>query len=158
MSWPPPGRQQRSSNRMLRRPNCSNRTSTDCARNSRAVDISRPTRNRSEENMKTDEIRATLARQHIETPSWAYGNSGTRFKVFSQTGIPRDAFEKITDAAVVHKHTGVAPSVAVHIPWDKVDDYAELAKHAGNERVKIGAVNPNTFQDDDYRLGSVCNT
>jgi len=108
--------------------------------------------------MKTDEIRATLARQHIETPSWAYGNSGTRFKVFSQTGIPRDAFEKITDAAVVHKHTGVAPSVAVHIPWDKVDDYAELAKHAGNERVKIGAVNPNTFQDDDYRLGSVCNT
>ena len=108
--------------------------------------------------MQTDVIRATLARQHIETPSWAYGNSGTRFKVFSQTGIPRDAFEKISDAAVVHKHTGVAPSVAVHIPWDEVDDYADLAKHAGNEGVKIGAVNPNTFQDDDYRLGSVCNT
>ncbi|MBA3232496.1 MAG: L-rhamnose isomerase [Propionibacteriales bacterium] len=108
--------------------------------------------------MQTDVIRATLARQHIETPSWAYGSSGTRFKVFSQTGIPRDAFEKISDAAVVHKHTGVAPSVAVHIPWDEVDDYADLAKHAGNEGVKIGAVNPNTFQDDDYRLGSVCNT
>jgi len=108
--------------------------------------------------MKTEEIRATLARQHIETPSWAYGNSGTRFKVFSQTGIPRDAFEKISDAAVVHKHTGVAPSVAVHIPWDEVDDYSDLAKHAGNEGVEIGAVNPNTFQDDDYRLGSVCNT
>ncbi len=108
--------------------------------------------------MKTEVIRATLARQHIETPSWAYGNSGTRFKVFSQRGIPRDAFEKISDAAVVHKHTGVAPSVAVHIPWDEVDDYADLAKHAGNEGVKIGAVNPNTFQDDDYRLGSVCNT
>ena len=107
--------------------------------------------------MKTDEIRATLARQHIETPSWAYGNSGTRFKVFGQTGIPRDAFEKVSDAAIVHKHTGVAPTVAVHIPWDKVEDYAELATHAGNEGVKIGAVNPNTFQDDDYRLGSVCN-
>ena len=107
--------------------------------------------------MKPADIRATLARQHIETPSWAYGNSGTRFKVFAQEGIPRDAFEKISDAATVHRFTGVAPSVAVHIPWDTVDDYPKLAEHARNEGVSIGAVNPNTFQDDDYRLGSVCN-
>jgi L-rhamnose isomerase/sugar isomerase len=107
--------------------------------------------------MKTEDARRVLAAQHIETPSWAYGNSGTRFKVFAQSGIPRDAFEKISDAAAVHRFTGVAPTVAIHIPWDKVDDYAKLAEHARNEGVAIGAVNPNTFQDDDFRLGSVCN-
>jgi L-rhamnose isomerase/sugar isomerase len=102
-------------------------------------------------------VKAALRKQHIETPSWAFGNSGTRFKVFAQEGIPRDAFEKIDDAATVHQYTGVAPSVAVHIPWDRVADYRELAKHAENAGVRIGAVNPNVFQDDDYRLGSVCN-
>jgi L-rhamnose isomerase / sugar isomerase len=107
--------------------------------------------------MRTEEIQSILTRQHIETPSWAYGNSGTRFKVFAQQGIPRDAFEKVSDAAAVHRFTGVAPSVAIHIPWDKVDDYGKLADHARSEGVSIGAVNPNTFQDDDYRLGSVCN-
>ncbi|MEP9381055.1 L-rhamnose isomerase [Nocardioides sp. KR10-350] len=106
--------------------------------------------------MDTDQVRAVLARQHIETPSWAYGNSGTRFKVFGQPGVPRTAYEKISDAATVHRFTGVAPSVAVHIPWDRVDDYGKLAAHARDEGVAIGAVNPNTFQDDDYKLGSVC--
>jgi len=106
--------------------------------------------------MQPDEVRATLARQHIETPSWAYGNSGTRFKVFAQDGIPRNAFEKISDAAQVHLFTGVAPSVAIHIPWDAVDDYPKLSTHAASEGVTIGAVNPNTFQQNEYRLGSVC--
>ncbi|WP_353650040.1 L-rhamnose isomerase [Nakamurella sp. A5-74] len=110
--------------------------------------------------MHPDQIRATLAQQHIETPSWAYGNSGTRFKVFAQDGIPRTAFEKISDAAQVHRFTGVAPTVAIHIPWDTPDagrSYADLAEHARSEGVAIGAVNPNTFQDDAYKLGSVCN-
>ncbi|MGI8414917.1 MAG: L-rhamnose isomerase [Nakamurella sp.] len=107
--------------------------------------------------MEQQQVRAALARQHIETPSWAYGNSGTRFKVFAQQGIPRDAFEKISDAAQVHRYTGVAPTVAIHIPWDAVDDYSALADHARNKGVTIGAINPNTFQQDDYRLGSVCN-
>jgi L-rhamnose isomerase/sugar isomerase len=102
-------------------------------------------------------VKAALRKQRIETPSWAFGNSGTRFKVFAQEGVPRDAFEKIDDAATVHRYTGVAPSVAVHIPWDTVADYRELAKHAENAGVRVGAVNPNVFQDDDYRLGSVCN-
>ncbi|NIJ09914.1 L-rhamnose isomerase/sugar isomerase [Saccharomonospora amisosensis] len=102
-------------------------------------------------------VKAALRAQHIETPSWAFGNSGTRFKVFAQEGIPRDAYEKIDDAATVHRFTGVAPSVAVHIPWDKVADYADLARYAREAGVRIGAVNPNVFQDDDYRLGSVCN-
>jgi L-rhamnose isomerase/sugar isomerase len=102
-------------------------------------------------------IKEQLRRQWIETPSWAYGNTGTRFKVFRQPGAARDAFEKIEDAAVVHRLTGVAPSVALHIPWDKVDDYARLAKHAADLGMRIGAINPNVFQEDEYRLGSVCN-
>jgi L-rhamnose isomerase/sugar isomerase len=102
-------------------------------------------------------VKTALRNQHVETPSWSFGNSGTRFKVFTQQGIPRNAHEKIEDAATVHRFTGMAPTVAVHIPWDKVADYGELARHARNLGVGIGAVNPNVFQDDDYRLGSVCN-
>ncbi len=71
-----------------------------------------------------------LRTQRIETPSWGYGNSGTRFKVFPQRGVPRDPFEKLADAAEVHRHTGVCPSVAVHIPWDRVDDFGELKEYA----------------------------
>jgi len=98
-----------------------------------------------------------IKRLKIETPSWAYGNSGTRFKVFGQPGVPRDPFEKIEDAAQVHKYTGAAPTVALHIPWDKVEDFAKLAKHASDLGVRLGTINSNTFQDDDYKLGSVCN-
>ncbi|MCP9965388.1 L-rhamnose isomerase [Actinomadura madurae] len=105
----------------------------------------------------TSAVKDALRRQQIETPSWAYGNSGTRFKVFAQRGVPRTPQEKIDDAAQVHRFTGVAPSVAVHIPWDKVDDYAALAAHAKERGVRIGAVNTNVFQDDDYMLGSVTN-
>jgi L-rhamnose isomerase/sugar isomerase len=101
-------------------------------------------------------VKAALKTQAVETPSWAYGNSGTRFKVFAQAGVPRDPFEKLDDAAKVHEFTGVAPTVALHIPWDKVDDYAALAKHAEQRGVKLGAINSNTFQDDDYKLGSIC--
>jgi L-rhamnose isomerase/sugar isomerase len=97
-----------------------------------------------------------LKRLSIEVPSWAYGNSGTRFKVFGQPGVPRDPFEKIADAAQVHRFTGAAGSVSLHIPWDAVDDYGALAKHAADHGVRIGMINSNTFQDDDYKLGSVC--
>jgi L-rhamnose isomerase/sugar isomerase len=102
-------------------------------------------------------VSEVLNSQHIELPSWAFGNSGTRFKVFAQAGVPRDPYEKIADAAQVHKYTGVAPTVALHIPWDKVDDYADLAKHATELGVAIGTINSNVFQDDDYMLGSVTN-
>ena len=102
------------------------------------------------------EAKEVLKRFYIETPSWAYGNSGTRFKVFAQPGVPRDPYEKISDAAQVHKYTGAAPAVAMHIPWDKVDDYVKLAKHAKDNGVYLGTINSNTFQDDDYKFGSVC--
>ncbi|MGW0372599.1 L-rhamnose isomerase [Streptomyces coeruleorubidus] len=101
-------------------------------------------------------VKAALKTQAVETPSWAYGNSGTRFKVFAQAGVPRNPYEKLDDAAKVHEFTGAAPTVALHIPWDKVDDYAALAKHAEQRGVKLGAINSNTFQDDDYKLGSIC--
>lgn len=101
-------------------------------------------------------VKAALKSQAVETPSWAYGNSGTRFKVFAQAGVPRDPWEKLDDAAKVHEFTGVAPTVALHIPWDAVDDYAALAAHAQERGLKIGTINSNTFQDDDYRLGSIC--
>jgi L-rhamnose isomerase / sugar isomerase len=102
-------------------------------------------------------VKSVLRAHRIEVPSWAFGNTGTRFKVFAQPGVPRTVTEKVDDAAQVHRYTGVAPSVAVHIPWDQVDDYAALAAYARDRGVAIGAVNANVFQDDDYRLGSVAN-
>ena len=101
------------------------------------------------------EIADPLAALAIEVPSWAYGNSGTRFKVFGSPGTPRTVEEKIADAATVHRFTGLAPTVALHIPWDRVDDYAALGKYAGELGVALGTVNSNTFQDDDYKLGSL---
>src|ERR1700749_1017439 len=102
-------------------------------------------------------VKDALKKHQIELPSWAFGNSGTRFKVFGQPGVPRNAYEKADDVAQVHKYTGVAPSMAVHIPWDRVDDYQALAAHARAGGIRIGAVNANVFQDDDYKLGSICN-
>ncbi|MER6566921.1 L-rhamnose isomerase [Streptomyces sp. NPDC001093] len=101
-------------------------------------------------------VKAALKTQAVETPSWAYGNSGTRFKVFAQAGVPRTPWEKVQDAAQVHAFTGVAPTVALHIPWDRVEDYAALAGFAEERGVRLGAINSNTFQDDDYKLGSIC--
>lgn len=102
-----------------------------------------------------DAIAPRLAEQAIELPSWAFGNSGTRFKVFAQPGVPRDPFEKVSDAAQVHKHTGLAPTVALHIPWDTVASFADLKKHAETQGVALGTVNSNTFQSDDFKLGSL---
>jgi L-rhamnose isomerase / sugar isomerase len=103
----------------------------------------------------TAEALALLEVQSIELPSWAFGNSGTRFKVFAQPGVPRNPREKIADAAKVHELTGQAPTVALHIPWDKVDDFASLRGYAEDLGVSLGTINSNTFQDDDYKLGSV---
>ncbi len=102
-------------------------------------------------------VEERLRSQRLETPSWGYGNSGTRFKVFPQPGVPRDPFEKFADAAQVHSLTGICPSVAIHVPWDRVDDYGELKEHAEGLGLSIGAVNPNLFQEEVYKLGSVCN-
>jgi L-rhamnose isomerase/sugar isomerase len=102
-------------------------------------------------------VEQALREQRVETPSWGYGNSGTRFKVFPMSGVPRDPFEKFEDAAQVQRLTGICPAVAIHIPWDKVDSYAALRDHAEGLGMSIGAINPNLFQDDVYKLGSVTN-
>jgi L-rhamnose isomerase/sugar isomerase len=106
--------------------------------------------------VNVEAVEDRLRSQRVETPSWGYGNSGTRFSVFPQPGVPRDPFEKISDAAQVHRLTGICPSVAIHIPWDRVDDYGQLKEHASSLGMEIGAVNPNVFQEEDYSLGSVC--
>jgi L-rhamnose isomerase/sugar isomerase len=103
-----------------------------------------------------ERVRATLSTFGVETASWSYGNTGTRFKVFPQPGAPRNAYEKVADAAEVHRLTDAAPSVALHIPWDRVDDFAKLARFAEDEGIRIGAINPNLFQEPEYMLGSVC--
>src|SRR5215831_556270 len=100
-------------------------------------------------------VRQALRSQRIETASWAYANSGTRFKVFPQAGVPRDPYEKIADAATVHRFTGAAPTVALHIPWDLVEDYHDLAEFAAAQGIQLGTINSNVFQDNDYMLGSV---
>jgi L-rhamnose isomerase/sugar isomerase len=92
----------------------------------------------------------------VEVPSWGFVNTGTRFKVFPQAGVPRTVHEKVDDVATVKRYTGVAGTVALHIPWDKVDDYAALAAYAAERGLRIGAINSNTFQDLDYKLGSLC--
>jgi L-rhamnose isomerase/sugar isomerase len=94
----------------------------------------------------------------IELPSWAFGNSGTRFKVFGTSGTPRNVREKIADAAQVHRLTGLAPTVALHIPWDRVDDYTALSAYAHDLGVRLGTINSNTFQDDDFKFGSLTHT
>ncbi|MDO4243089.1 MAG: L-rhamnose isomerase [Actinomyces sp.] len=98
-----------------------------------------------------------LRNQSIELPSWAFGNSGTRFRVFATAGVPRTPFEKIDDVAEVNRLTGITPRVSLHIPWDAVEDYEALRAHAKNQGVSIGTINSNVFQDEDYKLGSLCN-
>ena len=101
------------------------------------------------------EVLEALEAQQIELPSWAFGKAGTRFKVFSTPGTPRTPEEKISDAAQVHRVTGLAPAVALHIPWDRVDDYAALSAYAVDHGLRIGTINSNTFQDDAYKFGSL---
>ncbi|GAA1914184.1 L-rhamnose isomerase [Nocardioides lentus] len=103
-------------------------------------------------------IAPQLEGQAIELPSWAFGNSGTRFKVFGSPGTARTVEEKVADAATVHRFTGLAPSVALHIPWDLVDDFGALRRHAEDLGVSLGTINSNTFQDDDYKLGALTHT
>lgn len=112
--------------------------------------------NIAKESSDFEAVVEAIQRFTIETPSWGYGNSGTRFKVFPWPGAARNLREKLDDAAQVHAFTGVCPTVAIHIPWDKEDDWQAAAAYAQQLGVRIGAVNPNLFQENEYRLGSLC--
>ena len=101
------------------------------------------------------EIERRLSELQVETPSWGYGDSGTRFGTFPQPGRPRDVYERVDDAAEVHRLTGTAGAVAFHFPWDAVEDYGALRGHVEARGLRVGATNPNLFQDPDYKLGSI---
>jgi L-rhamnose isomerase/sugar isomerase len=107
------------------------------------------------QNINIDTVIENIQRFNVETPSWGYADSGTRFKVFHWPGAATTLHEKLADAAEVQKVTGICPSVAIHIPWDKVADWRAVKEHAHGLGLRIGAVNPNLFQEDIYRFGSL---
>ncbi|MDP8206817.1 MAG: L-rhamnose isomerase [Candidatus Electryonea clarkiae] len=110
-------------------------------------------------NIDISSVIESLKSQKIETPSWGYANSGTRFQTFLWRGAAVTTLQKIDDAAMVHKMTGVAPSVALHIPWDVPEDgdFSALKQYTESKGIRLGSINPNVFQDDIYMLGSLCN-
>ena len=101
---------------------------------------------------------ARLDHQRIETPSWGYSRCGTRFGAIPEPGQATTLDEKLEDAAIVHRFTGICPSVALHIPWDKApnNDWVAMKRRADQLGIRIGAINPNVFQDTRYALGSAC--
>ena len=121
------------------------------------ADYERLSERLSAQNIDMNAVKQKIKSQHIETPSWGYGNSGTRFKVFPWAGAARTIQEKLADAGYIHRLTGIAPTVALHIPWDKTDDWSALSQFAQDQGVGIGAINPNVFQDEQYKLGSITN-
>ena len=112
-----------------------------------------------EREMKIDAgaVKARLKEQKIGTPTWGYGDSGTRFHVLRRASRPRTLEEKLDDAAVVQKLTGVCPYVDLHTAWDTSDDWGRIRRYASDRGLRIGAINPHLFEEDDYVLGSLCN-
>ncbi len=110
-----------------------------------------------ERGVDLDAVARKAMELRIETPSWAYANCGTRFGVVKDPAAPRTPYEKVSDAAQVHKATGITPAVAVHVLWDDVPDWADLGRHAVSEGIRIGAINPNLFTEPEYTFGSICN-
>src|SRR2546425_1119847 len=112
--------------------------------------------NLGKQNIDIDAVVGKIQQFTVETPSWGYGDSGTRFKVFHWPGAARTLREKLADAAQVNQLTGICPSVAIHIPWDKEDDWQAVKEYAHRLGLRIGSVNPNLFQEEVYRFGSLC--
>lgn len=104
-----------------------------------------------------ERVLKNVMKLEVETPSWGYSSGGTRFFVYDDPTAARTLEEKIDDAAVVHKYTGITPAVALHIPWDKTDDWPGLKQYAESKGIRIGAINPNLFQKNEYLHGSVTN-
>ncbi len=109
-----------------------------------------------EQGFTIESVIVALQQLSVETPSWGYGDSGTRFKVFHWPGAASTLREKLADAAQVQKVTGICPKVAIHIPWDREDDWQSVKEYTEQLGLRIGAINPNLFQDDVYRFGSLC--
>ena len=99
-----------------------------------------------------------LKGQVIELPSWAVGNSGTRYGVFRQPGAARNIWDKIDDCAEIQRAVGICPAMASHVLWDVTDDgrYEPVRAYAAERGLRIGTVHPNTFMGQEFRLGSIC--
>jgi L-rhamnose isomerase / sugar isomerase len=108
----------------------------------------------------TEQVFAALDSFRIEVPSWGFANTGTRFGKFSQPGAATTLEEKFADSAEVNRLTGAAPTVALHVLWDVPNgkgDVAEIKRLEGRYGVKAGSINPNLFQAQEYKFGSICN-
>ena len=113
----------------------------------------------SECGLDVERIKATIQRLVVELPSWAVGNSGTRYGVFRQPGAARTIWEKVDDCAEIQRVLGVCPVMASHVNWDKTEDgrYEPVRAYAAEKGLRIGTVHPNTFLGQVYKFGSVCN-
>ena len=108
----------------------------------------------------TEKIFAALDGFRIEVPSWGFANTGTRFGKFAQAGASTTLEEKFADAGQVNKLTGASPTVALHVLWDLPNgkgDVAEIKRLEARFGVKAGSINPNLFQAQEYKYGSICN-
>jgi L-rhamnose isomerase / sugar isomerase len=110
-----------------------------------------------------DSVVKAVAGFGVAIPSWGVGTGGTRFARFPGPGEPRNIHEKLDDCAVIGALTAATPSVSLHLPWDKADDYAQLKAYAAERGLGFDAVNSNTFQDQrgqshSYKFGSLTHT
>src|SRR4030088_2501490 len=108
---------------------------------------------------QSQKILDALDHFQIETASWAFADTGTRFGKFLQDAAAISLDDKLADAAQVHRYTGCCPSCAVHVLWDfpAGEDPLMIVERAEKLGIRLGAVNPNLFQDQIYKYGSVCN-
>src|SRR4029453_17288766 len=109
---------------------------------------------------KSDAIYDAFESFRIELPSWGFANTGTRFGKFLQPAAASTLEEKFSDAGQVHALTGVCPTVALHVLWDLPEGLrsaAEIARLSARYGVRAGAINPNLFQDQEYKFGSFGN-
>jgi L-rhamnose isomerase / sugar isomerase len=107
-----------------------------------------------------DGVLRALDRFQIEIPSWGFANTGTRFGKFLQAGAATSLEEKFADAAQVHALTGVTPQLALHVLWDLpggTADAAKVRRLADRYGIRPGSINPNLFQNQEYKFGSICN-
>src|ERR1700748_1393085 len=96
----------------------------------------------------------------IELPSWGFANTGTRFGKFLQPGAANTLEEKFADAAMVHALTGITPSLALHVLWDLPggeSDVRQVEHLTRKYGIRAGSINPNLFQEQEYKFGSLCN-
>src|SRR5919206_2770568 len=108
----------------------------------------------------TDKVFAALETFRIELPSWGFANTGTRFGKFIQPAAATTTEEKFSDAGQVHLLTGVCPTIALHVLWDcpsGVESAGEIKSYSDKHRVAPGSINPNLFQDQEYKYGSFGN-